>query len=421
MKVMVVGSGGREHVLTWKLAGSNRIDQIYIASGNPGTAKMGTNIDIPVSEHKSLLDFAIKEDIDHVFVGPEAPLVEGIVDLFNQEGVSIFGPVAAAARLEGSKVFAKKFMEKHNIPTASFRVFEDPDQARNYMEGKELPLVIKAEGLAAGKGVIIVKNRQEAEQALTQIMEERKFGPAGNRVVVEEFLPGEEATILAFCDGKTITPLIPSQDHKPAYNGGKGPNTGGMGAYAPAPVVDKELMSKIYDSIMLPTLRGLQQEGIEYRGVLYFGLMISRGQPRVLEYNVRFGDPEAQVVLPLLKNDLLTIAEAVNKQKLAEVDIEWQPGKCVCVVMASGGYPLDYETGFEISGLKEIKEEEDIVVFQAGTEEKQNKLYTAGGRVLGVTAVADTYQLAVDRAYGQVEKINFAGAHYRTDIACRVI
>lgn len=419
MKVMVIGGGGREHALTWKLAQSEKIDKIFAIPGNPGTAKLAENIDLDSSDNDTLLKFAIEKNIDYVFVGPEAPLVKGIVDLFKEKKINIFGPVAEAARLEGSKVFAKEFMDRHNIPTAPFEIFKDPDEARKYLKNKEFPLVIKAEGLAAGKGVIIVKNSKEADKALKRIMEIKEFGSAGDRVVIEEFLPGEEATILAFCDGKTITPLISSQDHKPAYDGGKGPNTGGMGAYAPAPVVNEEVMDRIYEEIMLPTLRGMQQEDIDYRGVLYFGLMISEGQPGVLEYNVRFGDPEAQVVLPLLKNDLVSIAEAVKEGNLSRIDIEWESRKCVCVVMASGGYPVEYETGYEITGLEAMESEKDIIIFQAGTQQKDDKLHTAGGRVLGVTAVADDYEQAVNKAYQQVDKIKFKGAHFRTDIACR--
>jgi phosphoribosylamine--glycine ligase len=420
MKVLVIGNGGREHALTWKIAKSKRVEEIYVAPGNAGTREIARNVDIDVMDIAGLIDFAREKEIDLTFVGPEAPLVAGIVDEFEKEGLKIFGPVKKAARLEGSKVFSKNLMQKYGIPTAEYGVFTDAGEAINYIQQKGAPIVVKAEGLAAGKGVIVARSIEEAVEAVRSIIVDEQFGDAGQRVVIEEFLTGEEATVLAFVDGQSILPMLPSQDHKPAFNGDKGPNTGGMGAYAPAPVVDEVMMQKVYNQILVPTIEALKEEGIEYRGVLYCGLMINNGQARVLEYNVRFGDPEAQVVLPLLETDIIDITEAIIDGKLDELEIVWSNNKALCVVMASGGYPVKYEKGKLITGIDKALSE-DLMVFQAGTEERAGKLYTAGGRVLAVTALAADYRSAIDKAYNGVEKISFEGAHYRKDIGHKAL
>lgn len=421
MKVLVVGGGGREHALTWKLAQSSKIDKLYIAPGNPGTAQLGENIAIEDSDLEGLLYFALEKEIDLTIVGPEAPLVAGIVDLFQKNNLSIFGPDSSAARLEGSKVFSKNLMAKYNIPTAEYKVFTMTDEAISYIKQKGAPIVVKAEGLAAGKGVIVAETIEEAVQAVENIMIDEQFGQAGSRIVVEEYLSGEEATLLAFVDGETIVPMIPSQDHKPAYDGDKGPNTGGMGAYAPAPVLDQELYKQVYRDILLPTVNGLKNEGVEYKGILYCGLMIADGKARVLEYNVRFGDPETQVVLPLLETDLVEIIESVIDGRLNECEIIWSDRTSVCVIMASGGYPLEYEKGIAITGINNAEKLEGITVFQAGTADKDGQLVTAGGRVLGVTAVGQDYIDTIKQAYTGVDEIDFAAAHYRKDIGGKAI
>ncbi|TDX51816.1 phosphoribosylamine--glycine ligase [Orenia marismortui] len=420
MKVLVIGNGGREHALVWKLKQSKRIEEIFVAPGNAGTEKLAENIDIEATDINKLIDFVKKEKIDLTVVGPEAPLVTGIVDAFEAEGLKIFGPNKAAAQLEGSKVFSKNFMKKYSIPTAKYETFTNVDNAISYIKEEGAPIVVKAEGLAAGKGVIVAQTVDEAIAAVEEIMVNEKFGEAGERIVIEEFLAGEEATVLAFTDGNTIVPMIPSQDHKPAYDGDQGPNTGGMGAYAPAPIATENLMSKVYQEILVPTIEGLKEEGIIFKGVLYSGLMVVDGKAKVIEYNVRFGDPEAEVVLPLLKNDLVDVIEATIEDRLDQVDIEWLEKTAVCVIMASGGYPVRYEKGKEISGIEEA-ESEDIVVFQAGTALKDDKLVTAGGRVLGVTALGNDYQDTIDKAYEGVKQIDFADAHYRTDIGAKAI
>jgi len=420
LKVLVIGNGGREHALSWKLACSGKVKKIYIAPGNPGTGELGENIPIEALDFSALVKFARDEGVDLTFVGPEEPLVKGIVDRFQEEGLRIFGPNKEAARLEGSKVYSKWFMKKYQIPTAEYEVFDDAEEAIAYIKGKELPLVIKAEGLAAGKGVIVARTREEALAGVNSILVDKVYGSAGVRIVVEEFLTGEEATILAFTDGKTIVPMLVSQDHKQVYEKDQGPNTGGMGAYAPAPLVDQALMERVYREVLLPTLQGLQSEGIDYRGVLYCGLMIKDGVPKVLEYNVRFGDPEAQVILPLLKSDLVEIAEAVIEGRLEEREIEWHDKKSLCVVMASGGYPGEYATGKEITGLEEAGSLPDIQVFQAGTKWEGDKLLTAGGRVLAVTATGDSFEEVKEKAYRAVDKIYFPDFHVRRDIGWKI-
>ena len=421
MKVLVVGSGGREDTLTWKLTQSEKVDKIFVAPGNAGTDELAENIDIKASNIEELVTFATRKEIDLTFVGPEAPLVAGIVDRFRAEGLAVFGPTQQAAQLEGSKVFAKNLMQEYEIPTAKYESFTAADEAIAYIKEEGAPIVVKAEGLAAGKGVIVAQDTSEAIEAVETIMVDEKFGEAGTRIVVEEFLTGEEATVLAFTDGETIVPLIASQDHKPAYDNGQGPNTGGMGAYAPAPVVDENILAQVKADILKPTLDALQSEGVEYKGLIYCGLMIEDNEAKVLEYNVRFGDPEAQAVLPLLETDLVAIAEAVNEERLNEIEISWSDKTAVCVVMASGGYPIDYETGKEITGIQAAESDEDIIVFQAGTERKDGKLLTAGGRVLGVTALGKGYKDTIEKAYQGVEKIEFADAHYRSDIGAKAV
>lgn len=421
MNVLVIGSGGREHTLVWKLSQSDRVEKIYTAPGNAGTAELGENVAIEAKDIKGLIGFAKKKSIDLTVVGPEAPLTKGIVDRFQESGLRVFGPDQKAAQLEGSKVFSKNLMKKYDIPTAGYNVFTDPEEAISYIEKKGSPIVVKAEGLAAGKGVIVAENVDQAVDAINEIMIKGKFGKAGERIVVEEYLEGEEATVLAFVDGETIKPMVPSQDHKQAYDNDKGPNTGGMGAYAPAPVVDTQLMDKVYQEILKPTVEALKNEGIVYKGVLYCGLMIKDGIPKVLEYNVRFGDPEAQVVLPLLKTDLVEVIEAVLEGRLIDIDIEWLEKKSLCVIMASGGYPIKYEKYKKINGVTQVKKMTDLMVFLAGTAVKEGQLVTAGGRVLAVTAIGDNFQEVIKKAYSGVGNINFEDAHYRSDIGQKAI
>ncbi len=421
VKLLVVGSGGREHTLVWKLSQSKKVKEIFVAPGNAGTGQIAHNIELDSSDIEGLVEFARSNEIDLTLVGPEAPLVAGIVSAFKKAGLKIFGPDQAAARLEGSKVFAKNLMKKYEIPTAEYETFSNAEQAISYIKKKGGPIVVKAEGLAAGKGVIVAETVEEAIKAVEKIMVENKFGSAGERIVLEECLTGEEATVLAFTDGETIVPMLPSQDHKPAYNNDQGSNTGGMGAYVPAPVVTDDLLDDIYKEILVPTVEALKEEGIKYKGILYAGLMIEDGQAKVLEYNVRFGDPEAQVILPLLKTDLVEIATAIIAGDLDKLKIEWLPETAVCVIMASGGYPVEYETGKVISGLNKLEDQDNINVFQAGTKLKDGELVTAGGRVLGVTALGDDYRQTIDKAYQGVNKLDFEDAHYRTDIGKKAI
>ena len=421
MKILVVGSGGREHTLVWKLSQSEKVSKIYCAPGNAGTEILAENVDIADTDIEALLEFAKKENIEMTFVGPEAPLVEGIVDKFEKEGLKVFGPSQSAAALEGSKVFSKKLMKDYGIPTAKYEVFTDPEKAIAYIKKIGAPIVVKAEGLAAGKGVIVADTVEEALDAVKLILVNDKFGEAGERIVVEEYLEGEEATVLAFVDGNTIKPMVPSQDHKPAYDNDKGPNTGGMGAYAPAPIVTDKMMETIYQDILIPTVQALKQEGIEYKGVLYCGLMIKNGQAKVLEYNVRFGDPEAQVVLPLLETDLIDIADAVVTGQLNKLEIKWKNKKALCVIMASGGYPIEYEKGKAITGIEQVNQNQDMIVFQAGTKNIDGKLLTDGGRVLAVTALGDDYKEVINKAYKGVEKIHFDDFHIRNDIGQKAL
>ncbi len=421
MKVLVVGSGGREHALVWKIAQSPRVAKVYAAPGNAGTAELAENVAIGAEDVDALAAFAERERIDLTVVGPEAPLVLGIVDRFRARGLRIFGPTAEAARLEGSKAFAKAVMERCGVPTAEYREFSDPGEARAYVRERGAPIVVKADGLAAGKGVTVARTVDEALEAVDAVMVERRFGEAGARIVVEECLEGEEASFLAFCDGRNVLPMVSSQDHKPVFDHDEGPNTGGMGAYSPAPVVTPELFDEIVETVIRPTVEGLAREGTPYVGVLYAGLMIQHGRPRVLEFNCRFGDPECQPIVMRMKGDLVPVLEACIDGTLDRVSLEWDPRPAVCVVMASGGYPGSYTKGHEIRGLEEAARLEDVVVFHAGTRREDGRVVTAGGRVLGVTALGEDIPAAIRRAYEAVERISWEGVHYRRDIGRKAL
>ena len=421
MKLLVVGSGGREHALVWKLVQSSRVEKIFCAPGNAGIARQAQCLDISAEDIDGLLEFARQEKIDLTVVGPESSLTLGIVDRFTAAGLKIFGPDERAAILEGSKVFTKDLLAKYDIPSGAYEVFADQQAALDYLDTVSGPLVVKADGLAAGKGVILCDNPAEAAQAVRQIMADRAFGAAGDRIVIEEFLEGEEASFLAFTDGKTVVPLPSSQDHKAAYDGDKGPNTGGMGAYSPAPVVTDELHEQVMREVMLPAVRAMAAEGRPYKGVLYAGLMVKDGKAKVLEFNCRFGDPECQPLLMRLRGDLVDIIEAVIDERLAEVELEIDPRPTVCVVMASGGYPGSYEKGYEIHGLEEAAKQENVVVFHAGTGEKDGRIVAVGGRVLGVTALGDTLPAAINAAYETVKMINWTDCFYRTDIGQKAL
>lgn len=421
MRVLVVGSGGREHALIWKLKQSPRVKQVYAAPGNAGIAELAECTEIGASEVRRMADFAVSRGIDLTVVGPEVPLTLGIVDEFQARGLRIFGANQKAAELEGSKVFAKRLMKKYKIPTGFFQTFYRTEDAKRYIQDVGAPIVVKADGLAAGKGAIVCQTVKEALDAVQKIMEDRVFGDAGEKVVVEEFLSGEEASFLAFTDGETVLPMASSQDHKAVLDDDKGPNTGGMGAYSPAPVVTDQVHHKIMNQIMIPTVKAMAAEGRPYRGVLYAGLMIKGGEPKALEFNARFGDPEAQPLLMRMESDLLPILEAVIDGRLHEVKIEWRPEPAVCVVMASGGYPGAYEKGKVINGLRAASRFKDVVVFHAGTALAGGKVVTSGGRVLGVTAVGKDVPEAINRAYRAVEKIRWDGVHYRTDIGKKAV
>jgi phosphoribosylamine--glycine ligase len=423
MKVLVIGGGGREHALAWKIAQSERVRRVYCAPGNPATGALpkGENVRLKVDDFEGLKQFVADAEIDLVVVGPEDPLAAGIVDFLQDDGCTVFGPCKAAAQIEGSKAFAKDFMQRHNIPTAAYAAFEDAEAAKAYVREQGAPIVVKADGLAAGKGVTVAHDVETAEQAIQEIMVDSVFGSAGASIVIEEFLDGEEASILAFCDGKTIVPMVTSQDHKPALDGDKGPNTGGMGAYSPAPVVTDALEKEILDTILRPALDGMASDGTPYVGILYAGLMITASGPKVVEFNCRFGDPETQVVLPRMASDIVDVFVACCDGTLAETQIEYDPRPCVTVVMASGGYPKAYKKGKLIEGVEAAEQDEDVVVFHAGTALEGGALVTAGGRVLTVTASAETLTAAIDKAYAGVGKIHFEGAHWRTDIAQKAL
>jgi phosphoribosylamine---glycine ligase len=421
VKVLVVGSGGREHALAWKLRRSPRVNRLYCAPGNAGTASLGENIGLRADDVRGLLSFAQTEGIDLTVVGPEAPLVAGIVDQFRARGLLIAGPTRAAARLEGSKVFAKRFLHTHGIPTAAFEVFDNPDDAEQRLRkgAFSFPVVVKADGLAAGKGVIICRDLGEALAAVLIIMRERRFGEAGDRLLVERFLSGEEASFMVFSDGERVVPMVASQDHKAIFEGDQGPNTGGMGAFSTDSLLSDELRGRIQREIIEPTVRGMASDGEPFQGILYAGLMLTGDGPKVLEYNVRLGDPEAQVVLPRLEGDLLDLLLATAEGNLTGVAARWRPDAAVCVVVASGGYPGRHATGFEIAGLTEAEKDREVVVFHGGTEVRDGAVVTAGGRVLGVTALGETLQAAVAGAYAAVTRIRFEGMYYRRDIGSK--
>lgn len=421
MKVLVVGGGGREHALVWKISQSPRISKIYCAPGNAGISEQAELVSIKADDLQGLLDFAIKEKIDLTVVGPEDPLTRGIVDLFESRGLRIFGPSRKAAEIEGSKAFAKEMMKKHQIPTASYEIFDDPEKAIAYIHQKGVPVVVKADGLAAGKGVTVCRSIEEAIRSILRIMVHRVFGEAGRRVVIEEYLEGEEASYIVFTDGETILPLASSQDHKAVFDGDQGPNTGGMGAYSPAPVVTEEVHKRIIDEILRPLIYGMREDGRPYRGVIYAGLMIKQGQPKVLEFNARFGDPETQPVLMRMKGDIVPILEACVDGQLSRFELEWDPRPAVCVVMASKGYPGNYEKGKRIEGLEEVSRMKDIFVFHAGTARKNGEIVTNGGRVLGVTGLGESIPEAIEWTYQAVRRIHWEGVHYRTDIGKKAL
>ncbi|MHC4691859.1 MAG: phosphoribosylamine--glycine ligase [Planctomycetota bacterium] len=421
MNVLLIGSGGREHAIAWKLAQSKDLDKLYIAPGNAGTTQCGENVDIGVNDTEKLLDFAKQNDIGLAIVGPEDPLSAGIVDAFEAAGIKAFGPSAEAAQLEADKAFSKQLMRSSAISTAEGRVFEGFEEAKVYIASRDEAVVVKAAGLAKGKGVYVCDDPADGILAAEKIMCDKIFGAAGDKVIVEDKLLGEEASILAFVDGKNIYVMESSQDHKPIGDGDTGPNTGGMGAYSPAPVVTDKMMDQITSEILVPTVDGMNRSGRAYKGVLYAGLMMTAGGPRVLEYNVRFGDPETQPILVRLKSDLLEVCLAVCDGRLDKVTLEWDPRPAVCVVMASGGYPDSYEKGKTITGLEEAGQLDDVVVFHAGTAVRDGDIVTNGGRVLGVTALADTIGKAKEKAYEAVDKIKFEGAYCRRDIADKAI
>jgi len=423
MNILVIGSGGREHALAWKLKQSRLVNRVFVAPGNAGTAEDAENVPISEMDFPRLIGFARDNRVDLTVVGPEAPLAAGIVDVFRSERLRIFGPSKEAAELESSKVFCKQLLRSANVPTAEFQVFSDPESARRYLLDREdVPIVVKADGLAAGKGVIVCKNREEALAAVEKIAEKKVFGTAGDRLVIEERLHGEEASVLAITDGKTIVTLQPAQDHKPAYDGDTGPNTGGMGAYSPAPVVTDEMLHWIEANVLVPTVHAMKKTGRPFQGVLYAGLMITPLGPRVLEYNARFGDPECQPLMMRLKSDLAAILVAAVDGRLDQVEPpEWDSRPAVCVVMASEGYPGEYRKGFPISGLEEAAKLPDVKVFHAGTVIRDGQVVTSGGRVLGVTALGDNIARAKYQAYAAVKCINWPGKWCRKDIADKAI
>jgi phosphoribosylamine--glycine ligase len=421
MKVLVVGSGGREHTLIWKLKQSKKVDNIFCAPGNGGISKIAKCVNIKADNIRALADFAARNKIHLTVVGPEAPLAAGIADEFTKRKLKVFAPDKSASQLESSKVFSKEFMRKYHIPTAAFKVFTTAAEAIGFCRTVEYPVVIKADGLAAGKGAVVVKNAEQATATIENMMVKKQFGSAGDTILVESFLQGQEISVMALTDGKTIVPLLASQDHKQAFDGDRGPNTGGMGAYCPTGFATDEIMTRINDYVLAPTLGGLNKEGITYKGVLYAGLMITPGGPKVLEYNCRFGDPETQVVLPLLRTDLYELMMAVVNRKLASIgQLSWRNDSAACVVMASKGYPGNYTTGVKIGGLPN-KDDNNCVVFHAGTVYKNSQYMTSGGRVLGVVGLDKNLQLALNRAYRTVNKIKFEGARYRKDIGFRVL
>ena len=419
MKMLIVGGGGREHALAWKLASSPNVNKLFAAPGNAGIGEVAECIEIGVENLIGLADFAERNSVDLTVVGPELPLTVGIVDEFQKRNLKVLGPTKLAAEIEGSKVFAKEFMKKHHIPTASFKIFHTPSEASDFVKSSEMPLVIKADGLAAGKGAVIVEDTPSALSTIEKIMVDNIFGEAGSRIVIEDFLEGEEVTVLAFTDGETTSPMLSSQDHKKIFDGDRGPNTGGMGAYAPTAIADDKMMKRIFDEILEPAVFGLRSEGRPFKGVLYAGLMITELGPKVMEFNCRFGDPETQVILPLLKSDLAEILLAIVDGELFLQEVEWSDDFAVCVVLASAGYPGRYEKGKEIFGLSKARLMQDILIFHAGTRKQGNRVVTNGGRVLGVTATDRSTDKAIEKVYAAAGKIEFEGVQYRKDIGHR--
>lgn len=420
MRVLVIGGGGREHALVWKLSQSPQVDEIYCIPGNPGIAALACCVEIDIADNAALARFARQQDIGLTIVGPELPLVNGICDYFANQGLAVFGPSQAAAQIEGSKTFAKDLMRKYGIPSARYATFTSAEEAKAYIREQGAPIVVKADGLAAGKGVVVALAVEEALAAVDTMMTERIFGDAGTVLVVEEFMEGEEASLLAFTDGYTVVPMVAAQDHKRIFDNDAGPNTGGMGTYAPAPVVTEALKEQIVREVLQPAVEAMRKEGCLYKGCLYAGLMITAEGPKVVEFNARFGDPETQVVLPLLKTDLLTVLTACVNGTLADTAIEWSEEAAVCVVLAAGGYPGWYQKGHVISGIEKA-EQQGALVFHAGTASDKGNVVTAGGRVLGVTAVSGSIAGAVDKVYGAIPEIQFTDMHYRRDIAHRAL
>lgn len=421
MKILVIGGGGREHALVWKLASSHRVSKLYCAPGNAGISQLATCVPLAATDLMGLKTFAEREAVDLTVVGPEASLALGIADLFRENKLKVFGPTRNAAKIESSKAFAKNLMMRQGIPTAEASTFESVRPALDYLEQCALPIVVKADGLAQGKGVVVARTAQDAKDAVVNVLERRAFGDAGNRVVIEECLEGEELTLMAFADGKTVVPMLAAQDHKRLGEGDTGPNTGGMGAYAPAPLATPALRYAIMRDVLHPAIEGLSRVGSPFYGVLYAGVMVKDGTPYVLEFNARFGDPETQVVLPLLKTDLADVLEAVVEHRLDQVHLDWSEESSVCVVMASGGYPGTYPTGLPINGLLESVADDRVSVFHAGTALNGQDVVTAGGRVLGVTAWGPSLKAARDRAYDAGRHVTFEGQYFRTDIAARVL
>jgi phosphoribosylamine--glycine ligase len=428
MKVLVIGSGGREHALVWKISQSRayrqagkKIEKIYCAPGNAGITELAECVNIRSDNIPELKKFAIDQKIDLTIIGPEAPLAAGIVDEFKKNGLKIFGPSKAASKLEGSKIYAKEIMKKYDVPTAEFAEFTNEKEAINYLQDSNLPIVVKADGLAAGKGVVVARDFEEAEEAVHRMLVEREFGEASSKIIIEECLVGQEASILAFSDGKHLTVMQSAQDHKRIFDNDMGPNTGGMGAYSPAPMVTDKILKEVEDKVFRRMIDGMQKEGAPFVGVLYAGIMITKEGPKVLEFNVRFGDPETQPILMRLKTDIVDIIEHILEGKLDKIKIEWDKRAAVCVVLASKGYPGEYEKGKEISGLNDTKALKDAVVFHSGTSLKNGKVVTYGGRVLGVTAMADTIESAIKRAYSVVHMVKFDGMHYRSDIGRKAL
>jgi phosphoribosylamine--glycine ligase len=421
MRILVIGSGGREHAIVWKLSQSKKVKKIFCAPGNGGIKDIAELVNTKSDDIPGLLDFAKNNNIDLTVVGPEAPLVKGVVDIFKENGLKAFGPYKDTAMLEGSKAFSKNLMKKFGIATAGFRVFDNPQAAKKYLNEKGIPIVIKADGLAAGKGVIIPKTIEEGEAAIDSIMVKKVFGTSGDRIILEDCLEGEEASVLIFTDGKTVKPMESAQDHKRIFDNDKGPNTGGMGAYSPAPVVSKKVMDGVIKNVFMPLINGLRKEGRVYKGVLYAGLMMTKNGPMVMEFNVRFGDPETQAILPRLKSDLADVMLACVEGTLDKIDVKWDKSACISVVCASKGYPDAYKKNIEISGLKEAGKIKDVIVFHAGTKDVDGKIFSDGGRVLGVTSLGKDIKSAKINAYKAIEKIKFKGMQYRKDIGDKAI